>query len=52
MPQMSAAGRAMSSNGSTTTAQLFEEHAAIDVIELAGEDRWQRLGRTFVRRRV
>lgn len=34
------------------TAALFDEHAGVDLVELAGEDRWQRLRRTFARRHV
>ena len=34
------------------TAALFAEHADADLVELAGEERWQRLKRTFARRHV
>ena len=34
------------------TAQLFADHAGIDVVELAGGERWSRLKRAFARRHV
>lgn len=34
------------------TAALFSEHAGVDLVELAGDERWQRLKRTFARRHV
>lgn len=34
------------------TADLFAEHAGVDVVDLAGESRWQRLKRTFAYRHV
>ena len=34
------------------TAELFSEHAGVDLVELAGDERWQRLKRTFARRHV
>lgn len=34
------------------TAALFSDHAGVDLVELAGDDRWQRLKRTFARRHV
>ncbi|MBA2638326.1 MAG: hypothetical protein H0U79_08950 [Solirubrobacterales bacterium] len=34
------------------TASLFAEHTQIELISLAGEDRWQRLKRAFARRHV
>jgi sarcosine oxidase delta subunit len=34
------------------TASLFQKHADIDLIELAGEDRWERLRQAFARRHV
>jgi sarcosine oxidase delta subunit len=34
------------------TADLFSEHASVDMVGLAGADRWDRLKRAFVRRHV
>jgi sarcosine oxidase delta subunit len=34
------------------TAALFADHAEVDLVELAGDERWQRLKRTFARRHV
>lgn len=34
------------------TAALFSDHAGVDLVELAGDERWQRLKRTFARRHV
>jgi hypothetical protein len=34
------------------TAQLFADHAGIELVELAGGERWSRLKRTFARRNV
>jgi hypothetical protein len=34
------------------TAALFAEHTDVDLVELAGDERWQRLKRTFARRHV
>jgi sarcosine oxidase delta subunit len=34
------------------TAALFAEHGDVDLVELAGHERWQRLKRTFARRHV
>jgi hypothetical protein len=34
------------------TAELFAEYAGIDIVELAGAERWERLKRSFARRHV
>jgi hypothetical protein len=34
------------------TAALFAEHGDVDLLELAGHERWHRLKRTFARRHV
>ncbi len=34
------------------TASLFAQHADVDLVELAGEERWKRLKGTFARRHV
>lgn len=34
------------------TAALFADHADVDLVDLAGEERWERLKRTFARRHV
>jgi hypothetical protein len=34
------------------TAQLFMDHAGIDLVRLAGEDRWRRLRRAFAQRHL
>jgi sarcosine oxidase delta subunit len=34
------------------TAALFADHGGVELVELAGEERWQRLKQTFARRHV
>jgi len=50
--QTPTAGKGNISQRLDDTAQLFADHAGIDVVELAGAERWSRLKLAFARRNV